>query len=88
MTMIDAIMERLLQPVTEALLDHAALPEGGRALELEGAKSSYGTSTASPNTMDARTGEVHPTLVEDIAIGARVADAMPSGMPAMAAVRA
>jgi SAM-dependent methyltransferase len=30
----DAIMERLLQPVTEALLDHAALPEGGRALEI------------------------------------------------------
>jgi hypothetical protein len=26
--------------------------------------------------MDARTGEIHPTTVEDIAVGARVADAL------------
>ncbi len=30
----DAMMERLLQPVTEALLDHASLPTGGRALDI------------------------------------------------------
>ncbi len=50
--------------------------EGNRAMEVEGRKSYYGTSTASPNTMDALTGEIHPTRVADIAIGARVADAL------------
>jgi trimethylamine--corrinoid protein Co-methyltransferase len=49
-----------------------------RALEVEGRKSYYGTSTASPNTRDAITGEVHETRVEDIARGARVADALPN----------
>ncbi|WP_022664315.1 trimethylamine methyltransferase family protein [Desulfospira joergensenii] len=48
---------------------------GNRALEVEGRKSYYGTSTGSPRTKDARTGEIHPTTVEDIGIGARVADA-------------
>ena len=48
---------------------------GNRALEVEGRKSYYGTSTASPRTKDARTGEIRPTCVEDIKIGARVADA-------------
>lgn len=36
----------------------------------------FGTSTASPNTIDARTGEAHPTTIEDIARGAKVADAL------------
>lgn len=49
---------------------------GRRALEVEGRKSYYGTSTASPNTKDALTGEVHPTRVADIALAARVADAL------------
>ena len=49
--------------------------QGNRAMEVEGRKSYYGTSTASPNTKDALTGEVHPTLVKDIANGATVADA-------------
>ncbi len=49
--------------------------QGNRALEIQGRKSYYGTSTGSPNTKDARTGEIHPTRVEDIAIGAKVADA-------------
>ncbi len=49
---------------------------GNRAMEVEGRKSHYGTSTASPNTKDALTGEYHETRVEDIAIGAKVADAM------------
>ena len=48
---------------------------GRRAMEVEGRKSYYGTSTASPNTQDAVSGEIHPTRVADIAIGARVADA-------------
>ena len=50
--------------------------EGQRAMEVEGRKSYYGTSTASPNTKDALTGEIHPTRVADIAIGAKVADAL------------
>jgi len=43
---------------------------------VEGRKSYYGTSTASPNTRDALTGEIHPTRVKDIARGALVADAL------------
>jgi trimethylamine---corrinoid protein Co-methyltransferase len=49
---------------------------GNRALEVEGRKSYYGTSTASPNTKDALTGEYHKTRVEDLALAARVADAL------------
>jgi trimethylamine--corrinoid protein Co-methyltransferase len=45
-------------------------------MEVKGRKSYYGTSTASPNTKDALTGEIHPTRVADIAIGAQVADAL------------
>jgi trimethylamine--corrinoid protein Co-methyltransferase len=51
---------------------------GVRALEVEGRKSYYGTSTASPNTKDALTGEIHETRVADIALGAKVADALPN----------
>jgi trimethylamine--corrinoid protein Co-methyltransferase len=50
--------------------------DGNRALEVEGRKGYYGTSTASPNTRDALTGEIHETRVEDIARGALVADAL------------
>jgi trimethylamine--corrinoid protein Co-methyltransferase len=50
--------------------------EGKRALEVEGSKSYFGTSTASPNTRDALTAEVHPTRIEDIARGALIADAL------------
>lgn len=50
--------------------------DGQRTMEVEGRKSYYGTSTASPNTMDALTGEIHPTWVSDIANGAKVADAL------------
>ena len=50
---------------------------GQRALEVEGRKSYYGTSTASPNTRDALTGEIRETRVADIALGAKVADALP-----------
>ncbi|CAB5087422.1 hypothetical protein D3OALGA1CA_669 [Olavius algarvensis associated proteobacterium Delta 3] len=52
--------------------------DGNRAMEVEGRKSYYGTSTASPKTKDAVTGEIHPTRVADIAIGAKVADALPN----------
>lgn len=50
--------------------------QGRRAMEVEGRKSYFGTSTASPNTKDALTGDIHPTRVADIAIAARVADAL------------
>ena len=50
--------------------------EGRRAMEIEGRKSYYGTSTASPRTKDALSGEIHPTRVADIATGAKVADAL------------
>ena len=49
---------------------------GNPALDLSGSKTYYGTSTASPRTRDALTGEIHPTRVEDIAIGAKVADTL------------
>lgn len=52
--------------------------DGQRALEVEGRKSYYGTSTASPNTRDAFSGEIRETRVADIALGARVADALPN----------
>ncbi len=52
--------------------------DGNRAMEVEGRKSYYGTSTASPNTKDALTGELHETRVADIALGAKVADALPN----------
>jgi trimethylamine--corrinoid protein Co-methyltransferase len=51
---------------------------GKRALEVEGRKSYYGTSTASPRTRDAFTGQIRETTVADIAFGARVADALPN----------
>ncbi len=50
--------------------------QGRRAMELQGTNSHYGTSTASPNTRDATTGEIHETRVVDIARGALVADAL------------
>jgi len=49
---------------------------GRRSMEVEGRKSYYGTSTASPSTKDALTGEIHPTRVADIATAAKVADAL------------
>jgi trimethylamine--corrinoid protein Co-methyltransferase len=52
--------------------------DGNRALELEGRKSYFGTSTASPNTRDALTQQIHPTRVDDIARGALIADALPN----------
>ena len=48
--------------------------KGRRALEVEGEKSYYGTSTASPNTRDAFTGEIRQTGIKDIELGAKVAD--------------
>ena len=51
---------------------------GRPALEVEGRKSYYGTSTGSPNTMDVLTREIRPTRVTDIARSARIADALPN----------
>ncbi len=52
--------------------------QGRRALELEGRKSYYGTSTASPNTKDALTGEYRATTVNDLKRAAQIADALPN----------
>ena len=52
--------------------------DGKRAMEVEGRKSYYGTSTASPNTRDAFSGEIRETRVADIALGAKLADALPN----------
>ena len=49
--------------------------DGKNYLEVESSKTFYGTATASPNTKDAVTGEIHETRVKDIEYGARVADA-------------
>jgi trimethylamine--corrinoid protein Co-methyltransferase len=50
--------------------------QGRRAFDVSGRKSYYGTSTASTNTKDALTGEYRPTRVEDLALAAKVADAL------------
>lgn len=52
--------------------------DGGLAMNLANGRSYYGTSTASPNNIDARTGERHPTRLKDIADGALIADALPN----------
>ena len=49
---------------------------GNRAMDVSGRNSFYGTSTASPNTKDALTGEYHETRVEDLARAAKIADAL------------
>ena len=51
---------------------------GKRALEVEGNKTYFGSSCASPNTRDALTGEVHPTTVQDLVKGALISDALPN----------
>jgi trimethylamine--corrinoid protein Co-methyltransferase len=48
---------------------------GKRAMEVEGEKSHYGTSTASPNTRDVFTNKIRETTINDIELGAKVADA-------------
>ncbi len=49
---------------------------GRRSMEVEGEKSHYGTSTASPYTRDAFTNEIRKTTIDDIALGAKVADSL------------
>lgn len=49
---------------------------GNRALDVADRNSYYGTSTASPRTKDALTGEYHETRVEDLVRAARVADSL------------
>ena len=50
--------------------------DGKPALDMTNRKSYFGTSTASPKCVDARTGEIHETRLADIANGAKVADAL------------
>lgn len=52
--------------------------DGRPAMDLGNGKSYYGSATASPNNIDARTGERHPTTLKDIAEGALIADALPN----------
>jgi trimethylamine--corrinoid protein Co-methyltransferase len=49
---------------------------GNRAMDVSGRNSYYGTSTASPRTKDALTGEYHETRVEDLARAALIADSL------------
>jgi len=48
--------------------------KGRPAMHLHGRKSYFGTSTASPQTRDALTGEMHETRLVDLEMGLRVAD--------------
>ena len=50
--------------------------QGRPAMHLDGYKTYYGSSTASPKNRDALTGQVHETTLADIATGIRVADAL------------
>ena len=50
--------------------------DGKPALDMTNRKSYFGTSTASPKCVDARTGEIHETRIADIANGAVIADAL------------
>jgi trimethylamine--corrinoid protein Co-methyltransferase len=49
---------------------------GNRALNVADRNSFYGTSTASPRTKDALTGEYHETRVEDLVRAAKIADSL------------
>ena len=49
---------------------------GKVAMDVSRRKSYYGTSTASPNTRDISTGEIRETTVADIAVNAKIADAL------------
>jgi len=68
------MVEQAISQAPEGILIYDR--EGNPALDLSGTKTYYGTSTASPRTRDALSGDIHPTRVEDIAIGAKVADAL------------
>ena len=50
---------------------------GRPAMHLFGRKSYFGTSTASPKTRDALTGEIHDTRLIDLEMGLTVADRLP-----------
>ncbi|MCG6912198.1 MAG: trimethylamine methyltransferase family protein [Deltaproteobacteria bacterium] len=79
---VDGEMVKVPESIVRQCLDSAPKGwtiynrNGERALEVEGRKSYYGTSTASPNTKDALTGEYHETRVADLALAAKVADAL------------
>ncbi len=52
--------------------------DGSPALDLSCRKSYFGSSTASPNHRHALKKDIRPTTLEDIAWGARTADALPN----------
>jgi len=51
---------------------------GNKAMDVTGTNAYYGTSTASPKTRDPFTGEIRETRIADIALGAKIADALPN----------
>jgi trimethylamine---corrinoid protein Co-methyltransferase len=63
-----------LAPKGFALYDR----EGNKAFDLEKGKFTFGNSPGSPNTRDALTHEIRPTVVKDIENGALIADACPN----------
>ncbi len=79
---VDADTVRIPQYVVEACI--ATAPKGWtiynrkgeRAMELEGHKSHYGSSTAGTNTKDPFTGEFRNTQLSDIAMSAKISDAL------------
>ena len=71
-----AIVQNCLEKAPKGIQIYNRL--GELSLKLWGSNVHYGTSTASPRTKDAFTGEIHPTRVEDISLGAKLADALPN----------
>jgi trimethylamine--corrinoid protein Co-methyltransferase len=70
-----SIVQKALDLAPKGLMvyDQAGRP----AMRLWGRESYFGTSTASPKTRDALTGEIHETRLTDLDLGAKVADALP-----------
>lgn len=69
-----AIVQTCLEAAPKGIQIYNRL--GEPCLKLWGNHVHYGTSTASPRTRDVFTGEIRPTRVEDISLGAKLADAL------------
>jgi trimethylamine--corrinoid protein Co-methyltransferase len=75
---------RVPQKLIEACIDSAPKGfwiydrNGQRTMDVRGRNFYYGTSTSSPNTKDPFSSEIRKTTVADIALGAKVADALPN----------
>ena len=67
-----ALVQECLDRAPKGLVIYDRL--GRPAMNLEGGRSYFGTSTASPEVRDALTGEIHETRLSDISQAAAVAD--------------